>query len=293
MKKILFATDFSSNANKAFCFALNLAEKHQAELVLVHVYDIPTVWTYPNTYNLSEMKTYTFKSWQRSLEEFYDHYDTDVKATFVAIEHPSVVRGILAAIKEHQPELVVTGTRGNNKIKEVILGGTTKSLVEQSPVPVLAIPEYADEHGYEKVLYASDFQEVDLTAIKKLVELVRPYQPEIQILHINLDNEFKGTEKMAWFKELVLDTIDYEHLTFELLYSEDLFQSLYKHMSEDDFDLLVMLEKKRSGIIEQLFHEDLVKKMEFRTWIPLLSYNENFLRVLSEVDFREKDVIEE
>jgi len=291
MKKILFATDFSTNANKAFCFALNIAEKHQAELIMVHVFDIPPVWNYPVSYNPSEMKRQTLSSWERTLKEFFEHYDTDVKAKFVAVEHPSVVRGIISAIKQYKPDLVVTGTRGKSALKDAILGGTTKALVKRSPIPVMAIPEHADQHGYDKVLYASDFREVDLNAIEQLVELVKPYKPEIQILHISTDNEFKGMEKMEWFKELIRENIDYQNITFELVLSKDIFLTLYTHMSQDDFDLLVMLEKERSGIIDQLFHEDLVKKMEFRTWIPLLSYNESYLNVSSDRDVEKSDTV--
>ena len=40
MKKILFATDFSKNAEKAFHFALKIAEKHHADLIILHVFDI-------------------------------------------------------------------------------------------------------------------------------------------------------------------------------------------------------------------------------------------------------------
>ena len=86
MKKILFATDFSNNANKAFGFALSLAEKHKADLILLHVFDIQTVWTYPYTHSPYEVKTQAKKSWERSLKEFYEHYDTKVKASYVSLK---------------------------------------------------------------------------------------------------------------------------------------------------------------------------------------------------------------
>ena len=292
MKKILFATDFSTNADKAFCFALNIAEKHQAELIMVHVFDVPAVWSYPSAYNPMDLKKQTIKSWEDALEDFFTHYDTDVKAKFVAVENPSVAKGILSVIDKYKTELVVIGTRGKNRLKETILGGTTNALVKRSPIPVMAIPEYADANGFDKVLYASDFREDDLQALSKLVQLVKPYNPEIQILHIHTDSEYRGIEKMEWFKELVKDHIDYKHISFKLLLSDNIFYTLYRHMSEDDFDLLVMLEKDRNGIIDKLFHEDLVKKMEFRTWIPLLSYNESFLLTSNTKDFEKSDVIE-
>ena len=176
-------------------FALDLAEKHQAELIMAYVFDVPTVFNYPVEYNPSEMKAETIKSWQRTLKEFFEHYKTKVKATFVSVEHPSVVKGILSIIESHKPEVIVMGTRGKSRIKEVFLGSTTKALVKRSPIPVLAIPEYADHQMYENVLYASDFREVDLHAIDKLVNLLKPYKSEINILHINNESEYQGNEK--------------------------------------------------------------------------------------------------
>lgn len=291
MKKILFATDFSSNADKAFNFALDMAEKHQAELIMVHVFDMPTVWTYTHTNNPIEMKTQATKSWERTLQEFFEHYKTDIKARFVAVENPSIVKGILSVIREHKPQLVVTGTRGKSVVKEMIIGSTTKALVQKSPVPVLAIPEHADEKNYQKVLYASDFRGVDLEAISQLTELVKPYKSEIKILHISTDDEYKSNEKMEWFKDLLKENISYKKISFEVIFSENIFYSLYKYMAEDDYDLLVMLEKEREGIIDKLFHEDIVRKMEYRTWIPLLSYNEHYLRVTGKKGAKKSDTI--
>ena len=292
MKKILFTTDFSANATKAFHFALNMAEKHQAELILAHVFDVPTVFNYPIEYNPSEMKSNMIKDWKRSLKEFFENYDTKVKAKFEAVEHPSVVKGILSIIEVHKPQLVIVGTRGKSRIKEVILGSTTKALVKHSPIPVMAIPEYTDQKDFEKVLYASDLREDDVQALSMLVQLVEPYQPDIEILHIYPDSEYKGIEKIEWFKELVKEHIAYERISFEILRSDDNFSTLHNHMVFNNFDLLVMLEKKRSGIIDKLFHDDLVKKMQFHTRIPLLSYHEHFLLTSDDKDIKKSDTIE-
>ena len=292
MKKILFTTDFSKNADTAFHFALNIAEKHQAELILAHVFDVPNVFNYPVEYNPEDMKPGMIKDWKRTLKDFFANYDTKVKAKFVAVEHPSVAKGILSIIKAHKPQLLVVGTRGKSRVKEVILGSTTKALVKDSPIPVLAIPDHQNRKDFDKVLYASDLREDDVQAISKLVQLVEPYQPEIQILHIYPDSEYKGIEKIEWFKELVKEHIAYERISFEILRSDDIYAALHNHMIRDNFDLLVMLEKKRSGIIDKLFHEDLVKKMEFHTRIPLLSYNEDFLLDTDDKDIKKSDTIE-
>lgn len=292
MKKILFTTDFSTNADKAFCLALNMAEKHQAELIMAHVFDVPNVYNYPLEFNPSEMKQGMINNWQRTLKEFFDHYDTEVKASFVAVEHPSVVKGILSIVETHKPELLVVGTRGKNRIKETLLGGTTKALLRSSPIPLMAIPETTHRKAFDKVLYASDFRVDDLLSIKKLVQLVKPYNSEIQILHIRVDSEYKALEKFEWFKALIKEHIDYEKISFEILQSDNVFNTLLDHMSQDNFDLLVMLEKERSSLIDKLFYQDLVKKMEFQTKIPLLTYNEHFLLANDSKGLKKSDIVE-
>jgi len=293
MKKILFATDFSSNANKAFEFALNLAEKHQAELIMLHVYDVQPVFGHPYaTTNPADLFRLKCENWENKLKEFFNQYNSDIQPTYIAIEYPSVVKGILSIIEKYQPQLVVTGTKGESPVKELLFGGTTKALVKRSPVPVLAIPEYAELNDYDKILYTSDFREVDMRALQDLVEWVRPFEPEIKVLHMSTENEFEGLEKLEWFKEMINDNVSYPAISCELVLADDIFNTLNKYMTENDFDLLVMLEKKRNGIIDKLFHEGLVKKMEFRTWIPLLSYNEHFLLATDEKDIKKNDTIE-
>ena len=282
MKKILFATDFSSNANKAFGFALNLAEKHQAELIMLHVNNALPGYDQPDIAGPDEMTKQTGKSWENSLEIFFKQSNSDIQPTYIANKNSSVVKGILSVIEKYQPQLVVIGTKGKKPVKELLFGSTTKALIKRSPVPVMAVPEYAELADYNKILYTSDFREFDLKALQDLVELVRPFEPEIKILHMSTDNELKRLEKIEWFKELINDNISYPAISCELVMADDVFNTLNRYMTENDFDMLVMLEKERNGILDKLFHEGLVSKMEFRTWIPLLSYNEHYLRVAAQ-----------
>ena len=62
-------------------------------------------------------------------------------------------------------------------------------------------------------------------------------------------------------------------------------------MQNHNLDLMVMLEKEHHGIIEKMFHEDLVWKMELNTSIPILSYNEHYLRATGDQDVK-SDAIE-
>ena len=292
MKKILYATDFSRNAERAFPFALRIAEKHKAELIMLHVFNIPPIWT--NTYmtDPSEMIRQAGVDWESKLRELFEKFESDLQPTFIALEHNSVNKAILSAIEKHKPYLVVTGVKGKSLIKEIFVGSTTKALLKQSPVPLLAIPENADYRDFNKVIYASDLKYFDLNSIERLIEFVRPYEPEIKVIHICTDNKYKDHEKMEWFKDLIKDNVSYNKISFELLLSENIFAKLNRYTKKNEFDLMVMLEKERFRMIEKLFHEDLVWKMEFNTSIPLLSYNEHFLKETDDQVIKSGDAIE-
>lgn len=292
MKKILFATDFSKNAEKAFHFALKIAEKHQAELIMLHVFGIPPVWGHPYISDPDEMTRQAGKSWESTLQEFFEQYDTDLKPTFMVIANNSISKGILSVIKDHKPDLIIAGVKGKSVLKEIFIGSATKVLLKKSPVPLLAVPERARYRGFKKVIYASDLQDFDLTSLELLIQVIKPYKPDIKVVHICNDDQHRDHEKMQWFKHLVKKNISYKPISFELLLSKNIFAKLNTYIKENDFDLMVMLEKEHTGIFERLFHEDLVWTMEFNTSIPILSYNEHYLNAINIEDMKKGDAVE-
>ena len=249
MKKILYATDFSKNADKAFNFALKIAEKHHAELIMLHVFNVPPVFghTY-STIGPAEMKRQAAASWETYMQDFFEQFKTDIQPKFIALENPSIVKGI---------------------------------------------PTNADYSDFNNVIYASDFREVDIDALELLIELVKPYQPEIRLVHVSSENEYNAHQKMEWFKDLVKGNISYKHISFELLLSERVYERLSNYVQNHDLDMLVMLEKERSRLVDKLFHEDLVWKMEFHTTIPILSYNEHYLRATGDQDIKKGDTVKQ
>lgn len=292
MKKLLYATDFSENAEKAFVYALKIAQKHNADLSMLHVFDVLTGWNYPSIpiEDAIKIERQIIRETENKLKELFDQYtkkkDKDIKVNYIAAENKSVVKGILSIIEKNKPELVVIGTRGSSRVREIIAGSTTQSLIRQSPCPVLAIPENATDRDFKKILYATDFYEDDLVAIQQLIAFVQLFDPEIIITHISTHNEYKGNEKMEWFKELVREKVVYDNMKFELSLSDNIYERLNSSINQYKIDLLVMLEKERNGVLDKWFHHDLVKKMEFHTSTPLLSFNEHYLHVLNEENIK-------
>ena len=124
------------------------------------------------------------------------------------------------------------------------------------------------------LVYATDFEERDIQAIKNLVILAAPYEAEIRVVHIPTQEEYAGMQQMEWFKELLDQAVDYPNIGFHMVFADNIQDGLSMYSQDVKADLLAMLERENGRpFFSKLFHRDRVKAMESRSNIPLLSFN--------------------
>lgn len=279
MKTMLYATDYSENSIAALKYAKEMAKQLKYRLVITHVFDFPIVL---GLEGLDEPFPHEdengFKRHRNKLERFCEeHLGSTWKAPNIQLqpaEHNSVAKGIISVAKEWHAQIIITGVKGQNTLRELIMGSTTKRLIERAPCPVLAIPVDANYTPIKTVVYATDFEEEDVYAIRKLAEMAEKLQADIKIVHISTRDEYKGEMQLDWFKDLLGKKVTYNKMEFMLLFSEDVFKSLHDYLSDVNADLMVMLEREHEGLLKEWFHRDLVKRMETYGKVPLLSFRE-------------------
>ncbi|MFS4416426.1 universal stress protein [Maribacter sp. 2307ULW6-5] len=277
MKTILYATDYSENSVAALKYAYKMAKQMGTRLVVTHVFDYPTVL---GTEGLDEpfphLEESAFKSHRSKLEAFYEEYLgsdwKDPNVQLQAVENKSVIKGIISVAEEWHAYLIVIGMKGGSALREMIMGSTTKHLIEKAPCPILSIPSDASHVSIKTIVYATDFEEEDVYAIRKLAEMAKQLDAEIKVVHISTKEEYKGEMQMEWFKTMLHEKVTYERMDFELLFTDDVFDALRIYLGDTNADLVVMLEREHKSIIKKWFHRDLVKKMETYGRMPLLSF---------------------
>jgi len=277
MKTILYATDYSENAIAALKYAQRMAEDLEARMVLVHVFDYPTVL---GTEGLDEpfpdLDKTAHENHLSKLEDFCSgHIGFKWKSPNVelrAVESPSVVKGIISVAEEWHAQIIVTGMKGESVLKELLMGSVPKKLIEKAPCPVLAIPSEAVYKAFKTIVYATDFEEEDVYALRKLAEMAERFDAVIKIVHIATEKEMYGDAHMDRFKDLVRQKVPYARIEYEQIISETIFDSLKTYFEKVDADMIVMLEREKKGFLKKIFHRDLVKKMESFGKIPVLSF---------------------
>ena len=146
IKKILVPIDGSEHAHKALDYALDLAEKYSANVVLLSV--IPPmpavayaglnngslpVWT--DSY-FNEMKEVHQKVLSDALEK--RKVKPKVKISTKLVEGRPAEK-ITETAKEENFDLIVMGSRGLGGIKEFLLGSVSDRVADEASCPVLIV----------------------------------------------------------------------------------------------------------------------------------------------------------
>lgn len=282
MKSILYATDYSDASLAALDCAQALSNMLRMRLVLTHVYDVPTALGTQLEGPFPDLRLDSQAYNRKKLEKFFEKHrlekDTPVDVHAEPVENMSILSGIISKANEWNARLIVVGMKGEHLVKEMVMGSTTKKLIDKAPCPVLAVPANHHFGKISSLVYATDFELEDLRALEKVVDLAKAFDAEIRVVHVTSDKENYGPAQMEWFKAMLRERIEYDKLFFELLESDDVVHTLQDYSRHLDAGLIGMLERAQKGGMKKWFHRDLVKQMASNNSIPLLSFNEQNLQ---------------
>lgn len=278
MKRILFPTDFSVAANTAFAYALHFADSFNAELVILHVYDLPIVEASPlpettnEIFDIVEMNQFeSFREELPALHQIAENNSLGHVPMRNILLYGDLIYTINKVCKDEEIDLIVMGTKGASGLKETFLGSTTASVMTNSTVPVLGIPTEANYRRIKNIAFTTQYKDKDTDALKQALEIGNKFKSQIHCLYIQGTEDSKEVDARIheWENHYKHEAID-----FLTLAGEDKEQTLLDFIEEREIDLLIMRTHKR-GFFEGLFHRSLTKKMAYHTKVPILIYHDN------------------
>jgi len=265
MGKILFPTDFSDTAKRAFQLALHLADAINTKIDLIHVYHLPIgdasnippdmiegMIRENEEAALQEMKEFVKDANPERIGEIRIDY-----GVFIASE-------ITEAAADDSYQLIMMGTKGKHNRMEQFLGSVTSQTFLHAPCPVIAIPEDSKVESIKKVAYASEFRPLEGAATDDLAELVEQLGAELDIVHVDGDIEDN--------QEVQLDGMS-RPVTMSVLKGKSVTEAIEQFVEEKNVDMLALY-KPRRKFIERVFHPSLTKRMAFHSKVPLFIFRD-------------------
>lgn len=139
-KQIACCVDFSQNADAAFVTALEMAEKYQAKLLVIHV--LPLVvnpiltaeWVLPE----EPMDNKIIELEKRMQEEYGDRIGDKVDYQLIILDG-HVSTEILTFLNENPVDIVVVGSYGLTGMGLVFFGSVAKRISYKAPCSVMIV----------------------------------------------------------------------------------------------------------------------------------------------------------
>jgi nucleotide-binding universal stress UspA family protein len=231
MKKILVRYDFSEVANHALKFAADLSRRNnECGVTVINVIEQPS----PDSIKTMGIKDYdpmenlymkklisTIKGKMQDLMNNQNYKDIKLEYKIV-LGNP--FNEISEEIQTQGTELVVMGTSGASGSKEFLVGSNAERMVRYSKCPVITVSEPHDADKIDKIVFASNFSELNEEFVNHVKRLQKSFDAKLHIVKINTPSSFTSTR---------FDTAQFETFAQENDLSNYEFE-IYNHSNEED-----------------------------------------------------------
>ncbi|MDX2432204.1 MAG: universal stress protein [Bacteroides sp.] len=284
-RKILVPTDFSKGSEYSCQYAIHLAQKMNAEIKILHVYEYPFSEmgrTESATY-MEFMRTTMKESETNAKQGVIDFtlkmkaYMSSEKIEGVKIHSSTAIGNLVGSIKgishTYKPDLIVLGTIGRSENSKIMLAGLANAIINGLEIPLYAIPGpcYPEDFDNLKVLYATDFNEKDNKYLEHLLEILKPFKKQISCVHIDTEHNPAKKERMFELNLQLNEAYDEQDLNCRLIEDEDVFHGLKVFVVNNKVNLLSFTVHKRR-LFKKLFRSNLFKKILQESSLPILIF---------------------
>ncbi|WP_369048590.1 universal stress protein [Tenacibaculum sp. UWU-22] len=262
MKHILVPIGSSQNAKNTVQYAIDFAKVMQAKVFLFRAYNIHTkAGAFVNVDKTMQRETNLYL---RTIINSVDKKDVEVN---MIAAKGDVLSSIVSIDRELGIDLIVMGPRSNSIKEEVFLGSTSGSIVKQTEIPMLVVPEEYVFSPIKKVLTAFKSGVINREDVLNPLKIIlSTFKATTNLLLVKTPN-YKP-------KDLVLDaqlaSIKNELIVVE---SPTTFQGVLENIHLQNPDMLCVFRRKR-GFFKKLWEKNTILKKEFYCSVPLLILSE-------------------
>ncbi len=280
LKKILWATDFSDEAQEALFYTAAFAKTFNAKIVALHcvpdfspaLYDTASVIRGELARRVDDMK----KEADKRLQTIKNHQGIPFK---IIVKEGNASKKIIETAEEEKVDLIVIGRRGMSAIEKLFIGSVANHVLRNSPVPILVTKKKTGKPQFKKILVPTDFSDQEEVERDFAWKLAKGFGSDLTLLHILELHDFE-------FSPQVLDELFTSLLKrlkkrktrekAEIKVEEDVYRAINSSIGIVDyaethkFDLIVISTCVHSKI-ERFFLGSTTEKVISYTHVPIFA----------------------
>lgn len=277
MKKILVPVDFSETSENAFVYALEMAKSYNAQLLLLHTFELPVVDNrimavdYAEIYDtLESTNSNQFEQELKKLGNIAkEHQGEHIVMNHIMISG-DLVQNIKEVITVENIDFVVMGTNGATDWFDSFLGTNASTVISDVSVPVMSVSGEARFSRMETLGFTTLYREDDLHALREVLALAKRLEAKVKCLYVKTsDSEFRGEAIRYWESHFANE----EDLEFFIVPSDDIEGTIEDFIEEEHIDLLAMVTHKKN-FFTRFFTTSTTQKMSQHSKTPILVIHE-------------------
>lgn len=186
LNRILVPLDESEQARSAYAFAVDLAERSDAEVVIAHAVEPPLVlYDRPEFAEvLLDVTRQGEAEWQNRLAELIAEAPEGVRVRGEVVIGPASAL-LVELLEREKPDLVVSGSHGVGGIK-MVMGSVSRKLLATSEAPLLLFREAppAVTAGLPEIIVAVDDSPDAERALEVVQQLAASLGANLHLVHV-------------------------------------------------------------------------------------------------------------
>lgn len=251
MKRILVPTDFSEQAENALKLAAQLARKHDCEIYLLHMLELPLDLVDPVMANRSNdlpEALFFMKLAHKRFAEILSRPYLSGLSVHEKVQFHEAFHGIMETSEEFNCDLIVMGSKGAHGFKEMFVGSNTEKVVRSSDTPVLVIKNDHPEYRVRNFVFATDFDPEAKSILPQVIRFANLFQAKLHLVYINTANKFRSTEDADLQMESFMEGSGFDNYTLNVFNDRTVESGILNFAKKLDSNLVGIGTHGRSGI---------------------------------------------
>lgn len=258
----LIATDLSDAASRATDCAIMVAKKFNAELIFLHIFEVPDVDAYSNKLITTNFINREIK--KQLLDVVHNaEKNNGIKSTYLAKEG-ELFQLIAEGAAETNPELFFVGTHGIRGVQHII-GSFIAKIINGSNVPVWVVQRESKIGAFENIIvYLDAMNRKPLHALT--MKLAKAFNAKLHFVFSESAEVFAVSKMIEDIKE----GLGNENIAFDMYHlpEEHEHQKSFLSIAEKQASALVII--NRCGKIVDKTYEEIITNHQH---LPVLCIN--------------------
>ena len=272
MKRILFPTDFSEVATNAFVYALELAKLVQAEVLVLHSYDLIPMddQFFPENFNeiYDSVELANFEQFKEEIPKLRaimeEHQMEHLKLTHRLMEG-DLTANVKKSIEEDKIDYLVMGTSDVGEWEAPFAGSHSGSVILGLDIPMFCVPFGVKFKAVKNIGYVNHYTPKDKEALVAVLDIAKRINATVKSLYVRTSkSEMDAETKKSWE-----ESFSQEPIAFFEVRNDEIKQMTLDFVSRHEIDVLAMLTYKKN-IFEGMFVPNYAKDNASGIKIPIL-----------------------